>query len=164
VTTIFVTVGSQMPFDRLVAAVDLWAENTQPAADIFAQIGDSQYRPRALRYTKSLSPAEFSQTVAQADVIVAHAGMGSVLTGMELGKPLVLMPRRGDLQETRNDHQIATAHWLAQRPGIFVAEGEADLPAALAAALAASRGSAAISPYASPDLLAAVRQFIVHVP
>ncbi|GAB2873066.1 hypothetical protein GCM10027277_47920 [Pseudoduganella ginsengisoli] len=163
-TMIFVTVGSQMPFDRMVSAIDLWAERTKPDADIFAQIGDSQYRPRAMRYTKALTPAEFSQTVAQADVIVAHAGMGSVLTGMELGKPLVLMPRRGDLQETRNDHQIATAHWLAQRPGIFVAEQDEDLPAALAAAQAASKGSAAISPYASPDLLAAVRQFILHAP
>lgn len=152
-----------MPFDRLVTAIDLWAEQMKPEADVFAQIGDSAYRPRAMRYTKALTPAEFAQTVAQADVIVAHAGMGSVLTGMELGKPLVLMPRRGDLQETRNDHQIATAHWLAERPGIFIAEREADLPAALAAAMAASKGSAAISPYASPDLLAAVRQFIVHV-
>lgn len=158
---IFVTVGSQMPFDRLVSAVDRWAEAVRPDADIFAQIGDSQYQPRALRYTKALSPAEFSQTVARADVIVAHAGMGSVLTSMELGKPLVLLPRRGDLQETRNDHQVATARWLAERPGIYVAEEEKDLPSALSAAMAASQGSVTISPYASPDLLAAVRQLIL---
>ncbi|MBY0241084.1 MAG: glycosyl transferase family 28 [Burkholderiaceae bacterium] len=167
-TMIFVTVGSQMPFDRLIRAVDLWAGHTRPDADIFAQIGDSAYRPAAMRYTRSLTPPEFAHTVAEADVIVAHAGMGSVLSGMERGKPLVLLPRRGDLQETRNDHQIATAHWLARRPGIFVAERDADLPAALAGAMAAAimaaNGGAAISPYASPDLLAAVRQFIVQVP
>lgn len=164
-TMIFVTVGSQMPFDRMVSAVDIWAETTRPDADLFAQIGDSACQPRAMRWQKTLTPAEFSATAAAADIIVAHAGMGSVLTALELGKPLVLMPRRGDLQETRNDHQLATARWLGQRPGIHIAEDENALPAALTAALQsvlhASNGRPAISPYASPDLLAAVRQLIV---
>lgn len=157
---IFVTVGSQMAFDRLVAAVDAWAGRRMPALDVFAQIGPSSYQPRTLRYAQALSPAEFNATVAKADIIVAHAGMGSVLTAMELGKSLVLMPRRGDLQETRNDHQIATAHWLAGRPGIFIAMDEGQLGAALEAALAAGQRTAAISPYASPSLLSALREFV----
>lgn len=157
---IFVTVGSQMPFDRLVAAVDDWVGRRQPAPDVFAQIGPSSYKPRALRYAQALSPAEFNATVAAADIIVAHAGMGSVLTAMELGKTLVLMPRRGELQETRNDHQVATANWLAERPGIFIAMDEDELAAALAAAQAAAERTATISPYASPGLLAALRDFV----
>lgn len=148
-----------MAFDRLVAAVDAWA-GRQPAIDVFAQIGPSSYQPRTLRYARALSPAEFNANVAAADIIVAHAGMGSVLTALELGKSLVLMPRRGDLQETRNDHQIATAKWLSQRPGIFIAMDEGELEPALTAALAASRGSATISPYASPSLISAIRDFV----
>ncbi|MES2260817.1 MAG: glycosyltransferase [Pseudomonadota bacterium] len=157
---IFVTVGSQMAFDRLVAAVDAWAAARSPAPDVFAQIGPSAYVPRALRHAQALTPAEFNAQVAAADVIVAHAGMGSVLTALELGKPLVLMPRRGDLQETRNDHQLATARWLAQRPGIYVAMDESGLDAALGAALAGAQGGPAISPYATPALIAAIQAFI----
>lgn len=157
---IFVTVGSQMAFDRLVAAVDHWAESRRPGVDIFAQIGPSSYQPRALRHAHALTPAEFNAAVARADIIVAHAGMGSVLTALEMGKTLVLMPRRGDLQETRNDHQIATARWLGERPGIHVAMDETELDAALTAALAAAQRNATISAYASPGLIEAVRQFV----
>jgi UDP-N-acetylglucosamine transferase subunit ALG13 len=156
---IFVTVGSQMAFDRLIRAVDAWAAGAD-AGPVFAQIGPSDYLPRCLEYRQSLTPAEFTAAVAAAEVIVAHAGMGSVLTAMELGKPLVLMPRRGDLLETRNDHQLATARWLAQRPGIFVALDEAQLPTALAAARASAQGTATIAAHAAPELLEAIRRFI----
>jgi UDP-N-acetylglucosamine transferase subunit ALG13 len=156
---IFVTVGSQMAFDRLIEAVDRWAQAPGTPA-VLAQIGPSTLTPAHIDWCHALTPAEFNAAVAKAAVIVAHAGMGSVLTAMELGKPLVLMPRRGDLQETRNDHQIATAKWLGARPGIHIAMDEHELPAALAAALASAAGTATIQPYAAPQLLDALRQFI----
>ncbi|WP_348700007.1 glycosyltransferase [Duganella fentianensis] len=157
---IFVTVGSQMAFDRLIRAVDRWAGTTPGVPHVLAQIGPSTLVPTHVESRQALSPAEFNAAVARADVIVAHAGMGSVLTAMELGKPLVLMPRRGDLQETRNDHQVATAKWLSKRAGIYVAMDEHDLPTALADALASAQGTATIAPYATPQLLDALRQFI----
>jgi UDP-N-acetylglucosamine transferase subunit ALG13 len=136
-----------------------WAQ-TPGVPAVLAQIGPSDLVPANVDWRHALSPAEFNAAVARADVIVAHAGMGSVLTAMELGKPLVLMPRRGDLQETRNDHQVATAKWLAARPGIHIAMDEHELPAALSAALASVQGTATIEPYAAPQLLEALRQFI----
>ena len=158
---IFMTVGSQMGFDRMVAAVDAWAGAQAAPPDVLAQIGNGAYRPRTLRAVQSLTPAEFNAAVAGADVLVAHAGMGSVLTALELGKPLVLMPRRGDLQETRNDHQLATARWLATRPGIYVAMDEQELAGAMAAALAAAGAAGApISAHASPALIGALRDWI----
>ncbi len=76
----------------------------------------------------------------EADVVIAHAGMGSIISAAEFGKPMVLLPRRGSLRETRNDHQIATAKWLRSKPGIFVADSEDELPTVLARALADSAG------------------------
>lgn len=128
---IFLTVGSQMPFDRLVQAVDHWAGARGSATDVVAQIGQSDFRPAHLRHCMTMSPAEFRRACRSADFLVAHAGMGSVLTALDLGKPLVVMPRRGDLKETRNDHQLATARWLQSRPGIRVAWTETDLASVL---------------------------------
>ena len=131
---IFVTVGSQMPFDRLVMAIDKWAGENR-GYEVQAQVGDSNYRARYIRTCVSLTPVAFKERVRDARAVVAHAGMGSVITALEFRKPLVVMPRRGDLRETRNDHQIATARWLAEKPGITVAMAEVELGPALERAL-----------------------------
>lgn len=157
---IFVTVGTQLGFDRLISAMDSWTAEQNGAVDVLAQIGDSSIRPTAMRWSQSVTPDEFNAAVAQAEIIVAHAGMGSVLTALELGKPLVLMPRRADLMEHRNDHQLATARWLVSRDGIFVAQDEHELPRVLTEARAAAKLPTLISPYASPALLDAIRRLV----
>jgi UDP-N-acetylglucosamine transferase subunit ALG13 len=135
---IFVTVGSQMPFDRLVQAMDDWAAY-HPGQPVRAQIGRSTLRPAHIQADEVLTPEAFRQQVLAAEVIVAHAGMGSVLTAIEFRKPLVLMPRRGDLRETRNDHQVATAKWLAAKPGIQIVNSGEELAEALQTALGGGR-------------------------
>jgi hypothetical protein len=54
---IFVTVGTQLPFDRLIRAVDEWA-GAAAGADVFAQIGPTAVEPRHIAYRRFVSPAE----------------------------------------------------------------------------------------------------------
>ena len=138
---IFVTVGSQMPFDRLVTGMDDWA-TLHSDHTVTAQIGESSYRPKAMAAVKTLPPAQFVQRLREADVVVAHAGMGSVISAAEHGKSMVLLPRQGALRETRNDHQVATVKWLSAKEGIFVAQDESQLAAALDAAMSHAGRSA----------------------
>jgi len=127
---IFVTVGGQLPFDRLVHAVDLWAVGQQ-RGDVFAQIGKSESPPSHIQWQQFLSPPDFQAKAAEAEVIIAHAGMGSMLTALELQKPIVVMPRRAHLREHRNDHQWATANRLGRNLGVVVAADEAELVSVL---------------------------------
>ena len=62
-----------------------------------------------------------------ADAIVAHAGMGTILTALELGKPLLVLPRRASLGEHRNEHQLATARRFADTGRLAVAFDESEL-------------------------------------
>ncbi|HOF42031.1 MAG TPA: glycosyltransferase, partial [Candidatus Hydrogenedentes bacterium] len=156
---IFVTVGAQMPFDRLIAALDHWAE-TSKRTDIFAQIGESSFRPQHLRWTKFVNPDEFRELVETADVIVAHAGMGSVLTALELGKPIIVMPRRGALHETRNDHQVATARQLGNQGLATVAWDEYELLEKLDSQLEQVEAADKIPRNASNGLCNALMEFI----
>jgi UDP-N-acetylglucosamine transferase subunit ALG13 len=160
---IFVTVGTQLPFDRLVQAVDAWAgthaseaETSEPAA--FAQIGATAYRPRHMEWADYLPAAQFRQKLEAASLIVSHAGMGNLLMAMQAQKPILVMPRRAALNETRNDHQLATATWLRQLPGIIVADDIDELTAALQRS--EWQAPQMVRADASPELLAAVRAFI----
>lgn len=120
---IFVTVGAQMGFDRLIRAVDEWSE-AHPDAAVFAQIGPGEYVPQHIEWTRFLEPAEFRERIESATAIVGHAGMGTIITALQHGKPVLIMPRKGELQETRNDHQIATAERFGSKAGIEVAMDE----------------------------------------
>lgn len=159
---IFVTVGAQMPFDRMVRAVDAWA-GERGRADVFAQIGPTEYRPRHIRWTEFIEPEDFRVKVGEASVLVAHAGMGSILTALEAGKPILVMPRRGDLRETRNDHQIATAKRFLELGKVAVAFDETEMPAHLDRLETLAAGGR-ISPFASDRLIAAVSAFIAGNP
>lgn len=155
---IFVTVGGQMPFDRLVGAVADWAARRK-RTDVLAQIGPSEAPPRNIRWVRFIDPGAFRRHVAEADVIVSHAGMGTILTALEWGKPIVVMPRRGDLRETRNDHQRATAERFKSLGRVHVAQDAGELSQWLDRLDGLAAGST-ISKHASPQLLAALRAFV----
>jgi UDP-N-acetylglucosamine transferase subunit ALG13 len=155
---IFVTVGTQLPFDRLIAAVDEWAGSSS-SVPVFAQIGPSRLRPRNIEFAQFIPPAECARRMEEATAVVAHAGMGTILTALELGKPVLVMPRRAALGEHRNDHQLATAHRFSGLGKIDVALDETDLPSALddlGRAVAQPR----LGAYAPDHFLASLRAFI----
>ncbi len=155
---IFVTVGAQMPFDRLVKAVDGWA-SSRGRGDVFAQIGPTNYYPSNIQWTKFMDSEEFKHRCETAKVIVAHAGTGSIITALQLGKPILVMPRRASLRETRNDHQVATAKQFRRFPSVVVAWDETELSAKLEK-IEDLDGLQAVGSHASPELVGAIRAFI----
>jgi UDP-N-acetylglucosamine transferase subunit ALG13 len=159
---IFVTVGTQLPFDRMVQTVDEWAADHD--VDVFAQVGPAQYEPRHIRYRDFIDPATFEREYGQADLVVAHAGTGSVFSALQMGKPIVIMPRVAALGEHRNDHQQATAARFREIPGIHVAEDEQRLLELLGDLGGLTAPDAGFSPDAQPALLRAVSDFVNERP
>ena len=132
---IFLTLGTQLPFDRLVKAMDEVAPGLQEA--IFGQIGNARVKPANFESVDFLAPREFKQhfdaarVIQQCSRIVSHAGIGTILSGLKAEKPLVLMARRVAFGEHRNDHQLATVSQMKRIPGIHIAETRDDLQALL---------------------------------
>lgn len=127
---IFVTVGNQLPFDRLVRAVDAWAANKHDM-EIVAQIGFTNYRPANMAFYQQVEPKQYERFFKAAHCIVAHAGMGTVISSLEFHKPLVVMPRRADKGEHRNDHQLVTVEQLHRYRHVKVIYDEVELPGEL---------------------------------
>ena len=155
---IFVTVGTQMPFDRLIRTVDAWA-GEHPQHHVLAQVGEGAQTPTHLHWAPTIESSMFRRCLFEADLVVTHAGMGTILTALELGKPTIVMPRRAQLREHRNEHQLATAENLAADSRIAVAWDEHELREKLES-MSEVAPPPPVPSHASAELLDALRQFI----
>jgi UDP-N-acetylglucosamine transferase subunit ALG13 len=155
---LLVTVGTDLPFNRLVRTVDDWAAKNG-RTDVFAQIGETDWKPAHIAHTKFIEPVDFNKRFAEADIIIAHAGMGTILSALKWGKPLVVMPRRASLGEQRNEHQLATAKHLLALGKVTVAFDEHELLSHLEN-LASLSSKPPIGPHASQSLISSINTFI----
>ncbi len=135
---IFVTVGTQLAFPRLIDAMEAWAAGTDER--VVAQTGPAARAGQGawphLEVQGHLEPAAFEALFAEARTVVAHAGIGTILSARRHARPLVILPRKAALGEHRNDHQMATARAVAHLPGVHVAWEADDIAPLLARDLA----------------------------
>jgi len=125
---IFLTVGTQFPFDRLVQAVDAVFDDGVIEEKAFAQIGQTAYKPRNFAAVRSLDKDAFDGYVAEASAIISHAGIGIISMALAHKKPLLAMPRLKKYNEAVNDHQVSIAKRFSELGHILVAYDIEDLP------------------------------------
>jgi UDP-N-acetylglucosamine--N-acetylmuramyl-(pentapeptide) pyrophosphoryl-undecaprenol N-acetylglucosamine transferase len=99
-------------FSRLVTRLD----QILPAdAEITWQLGSTTARPSRGRAVETMPAAELAKLCQGADVVVAHAGIGSALMALEAGRVPILVPRERRFGEHVDDHQDQIARELAGR-------------------------------------------------
>ena len=159
---IFVTVGTQLPFERLIKSVDeLAAEHSEIQFE--AQVGETKYAPKHMLSMKGLTPQQYQEKFNSADLVVSHVGMGTIISGLMSGKPMILMPRLARLGEHRNDHQLATAKKFDRFELIDIVNDENELRQVLAKRLQSTKDCAPQPLTVSPDLLAELSRFTEKV-
>lgn len=133
---VFVTVGNAaVGFDRLLLLVEkaLSSPGVGGVSGV-CQYGASTLRPPMLRCVAMLSRGEFETELQTADAVVTHAGVGSLSSAIRLGHRPIVVPRRGNLGEVVNDHQLEIARVLEARQMITVVEDDVAMRSALLAA------------------------------
>lgn len=155
---IFLTVGTQLPFPRLVRAVDDWA-GQHPEVEVVAQSGHGA-KAKHMTSHRFLSPEAFRETCARADLIVSHAGTGTFLMAHQLDKPVLVMPRRAALGEHRNDHQSATAAHFEGRPGVHVVHEAEDVGPGIDRLIKENARGPRFAEHADDGLIAAIRDVV----
>ena len=155
---ILVTVGTDKPFDRMMKVVDRWAAE-RGRQDVFAQIGEGGWEPRHIPFVNFFEPVEFKQRFAAANLIIGHAGMGTILSALLHGKPILVMPKLARLGEHRNEHQTATAKRMMELGNVNVAFDEAEMLAKLDL-VDRLQAREPIGAHASGPLVEGIRNFI----
>lgn len=104
---IFVIIGSRMfQFDRLLKEIDMLVEKGVIKETLFAQTGSSMYAPRNFEYSNFLNHDKFNDYINKSDIIITHAGVGSIITSLKAGKKVIAVARLKRYDEHIDDHQL----------------------------------------------------------
>ena len=118
-------------------------------------------KKRAGEFVCFLGMEEFADQMNRAELVILHAGAGSVIHAIQTGKVPVIMPRRQEYGEHVNNHQLEFARALAGTGKAVIAKEPKELEAAVREALRrqlaldAPRG---LSPDTEPRIVSLVRE------
>ena len=96
-----------VPFDRLVRLMDTVAGEIDEEVVILKGVSDI-HTERATSF-KWLPNPEYRQLMKRARILVCHAGVGTIIDGLKLGKAVIVVPRRKMWREAIDDHQLEIA-------------------------------------------------------
>lgn len=162
VVSTFVSVGNAtQPFTRLLEAVcELALQLPQP---VLVQFGSAQaFACPGCTGVAFMEMGEFAQRVSEAELLILHAGAGSVIHAVRAGKTPVIMPRRASLGEHVDDHQLEFARELEKIGKVVVAHDAATLAQAAIVALQRQRMRCSTEAAGEPPLVGMVRHALVR--
>jgi UDP-N-acetylglucosamine transferase subunit ALG13 len=114
-------------------------------AEVLWQTGHTDVSPFDIEATPFLPSADLARAMQAADLVVAHAGVGSALAALHSGHSPILVPRRKRYAEHVDDHQVQIGRRLMER-GIAFECDASDLTLALAERAASSRARTVEAP------------------
>lgn len=104
---IFVTLGTQdKPFKRLIGIVDHLVEKGIIKEEVIVQAGSTKYDAKNIKILNYISSSDFGKYIADASLLITHAGVGSIFTGLKYNKKILAIPRLKKYKEHHNDHQV----------------------------------------------------------
>lgn len=130
---VVVTVGTMRTygFPRLLRRLSvILPEVLSREAEVLWQTGCTDLRGLCLsgRVAPTLPNAQLKTAIAEADLVIAHAGVGSALAVLDSGKRPLLVPRRARHSEHVDDHQSLITEELGAR-GLAVSREADDITA-----------------------------------
>lgn len=129
---IFVAVGTQkFQMNRLLKAVDDLIERGELTGEVFAQVGHSDYVPRNYGYKDFLSKEDFQSCISRCELLITHSGVATIIAGLKLSKPVVVVPRLAKFGEHVDDHQLQIAKSFSEKNLLLMCQTEDDLAEAV---------------------------------
>lgn len=121
---ILVSVGTDVHhFDRLVGWADRWAQE-HPEDRVTVQYGTSS-PPMTAGGSELFGRAEMLARLAESDVVILSCGPGAVMDARGAGRFPIVVPRRPDLDEHVDGHQLTFARHLDLHGMAIMSEDEA---------------------------------------
>lgn len=129
---IFVAVGTQkFQMDRLLIEVDNLISAGTIDADVYAQSGNSTYKPTGYSYVPFMTKEEFDEKIDECELLITHGGVGTIVSGLKHNKAIIVVPRLKKHKEHVDDHQLQIADSFAKLGYILKCEEMKNLAATI---------------------------------
>ena len=103
---ILVMLGTQNnSFQRLLEEIDKLINNGVIQEKVIVQAGYTKYKSKNMEIFSLISQDELEKYQIQANLIITHGGVGSIIGSLKLGKKVIAVPRLHKYGEHVNDHQ-----------------------------------------------------------
>ncbi len=128
-----VTAGSSgFHFGRLFKITDALCERgVLNPDDVTAQTGRIDYSVQHCRHFDYASSDKMEELQSKADLIICHAGTGTVTGALKKGKKVIVFPRLKEYGEHESDHQLDLAREFAEEGYVLCAMNEEELEQAI---------------------------------
>ena len=118
---LFVPLGTQkFPFGRIITALnELVEQGAYKSDEIIMQSALYPVEPKFTHF--GLIPHEdFDRYMQEAEVVVTHSGVNSIISCMEKSKPLVICPRLYEYEEHVDNHQMEIATLMHDKYDVLI--------------------------------------------
>lgn len=120
---ILVVLGTQdKPFTRLLNALEKQVNEGLIQDEIIVQTGLTDFTSKKMKCFDLLPMDEFEQLMDQAECILTHGGVGTILNAVKKGKKVLACPRLAKYQEHGNDHQLQLCSEFEKKGYVLVCE------------------------------------------
>ena len=104
---ILVTLGTQdKQFKRILVEIDRLINKGVIKDKVIVQKGMTEYESNNMELFDLIPKNELDKLVCDADLIITHGGVGSIMAGLNNGKKVIAVPRLVKYGEHQSDHQI----------------------------------------------------------
>lgn len=111
ITSIFIITGTAaFQFNRVLEIINNLIKNHHPEIKVVAQIGHiSKFKSEKIKTIPIFPKDTLEKLICDADVIISHAGIGTIINVLKKNKPLIVVPRQQRYNEAIDDHQLEIA-------------------------------------------------------
>ena len=103
---ILVLLGTQNnSFHRLLEKMDELINRGLISEKVIVQSGYTNYESKNMRIFDLIPQEELEKYQEQADLIITHGGVGSIISSIKKGKKVIAVPRLHEYHEHVNNHQ-----------------------------------------------------------
>lgn len=127
---VLVTVGSMVEkkFTRLFETIDeLCDEGVLQGKEIIAQVGFERYKSKNFETFDMASDADFKELISKADLIITHAGTGTVTSCLKQKKKVIIFPRMIEYDEHYDNHQLELSNLFEKNNFVLCAKNKEQL-------------------------------------